>query len=677
MILREIQLRNIRSYVELEPFQFPKGTLLFYGGVGSGKSSLLYAIEFALFGLGELKGPDLLRNGATEGYVSLAFEEDGKNYVAYRKLSRRRTTVSEIERAISEDGEQHPYDSVTDIKVSVLQILKLNEKPQPNTSSVIYRYGIFTPQEEIKRIMEASPESRLETLRRAFRLEKYATVRDNAQALSNHLEKVEIKVLEKQAEGLDEKRSKRDSLTKQIGINNNELVRLGNELGEIDAALKTLNEKQKKLEEALKEIQNCQAQVPLIKEQLGRDEQLVTRLKDELTRLERDRSKSIGELKQLQSLPRPTDKSEEQLKVELKQVEEKQKALADQRGANKKSLDNYEMLIDKGVCPTCERPIDDPSVYKEKHSKMSEEVNCLLDKEKEVEENKHSLDSLLQSLGQYNATIQNLPRVQKEVESKTKSINDTINEIKRIESLLGELQRKLSQLEEVVKPNEELLKEFEQTKQQIEERQGLRHKKDMDIALLKQKNSGLEEEKKQVEGEISKGEVALARMCVYREVIKYLEEYFVPTIGRIETIVLQKIHGDFNDTFQKYFSMIIGFTEIEAYVDEDFSIMIMQGGYETPYYRLSGGERTSLALAYRLALNQLIRKLSKLERGLLILDEPTEGLSYTQVLNLREVFDDLDCNQIVLVSHEPQFLGFSDKVFRVDKVNHVSTVTPA
>jgi len=240
MILREIQLGNFRSYVELEPFQFPKGTLLFYGGVGSGKSSLLYAIEFALFGLGELKGPDLLRNGATEGYVSLAFEEDGKNYVVYRKLSRRRTTVSEIERAISEDGEQHPYDSVTDMKVSVLQILKLNEKPQPNTSSVIYRYGIFTPQEEIKRIMEASPESRLETLRRAFRLEKYATVRDNAQALSNHLEKVEIKVLEKQAEGLDEKRSKRDSLTKQIGINNNELVRLGNELGEIDAALKTL-----------------------------------------------------------------------------------------------------------------------------------------------------------------------------------------------------------------------------------------------------------------------------------------------------------------------------------------------------------------------------------------------------------------------------------------------------
>ena len=675
MILREIQLGNIRSYVKLEPFQFPEGTLLFYGGVGSGKSSLLYAIEFALFGLGELKGPDLLRNGAAEGFVKLAFEEDGKNYVVYRKLSRKKTTVSETERAVSKDGEQHPYDSVTDMKASVLEILKLNEKPQPNTSSVLYRYGIFTPQEEIKRIMEASPESRLETLRRAFRLEKYATVRDNAQVLSNHLEKVELRVLEKQAEGLDETRSERDSLCKKIEINSNGLIQLGNELEEIDAALNTLREREKELEKALKEIQKFQAQIPLIKEQCEQDKQLVTRLKSELAKLEQDRSKSVGELKQLQSLSKPTDKSEEQLKIELKQVEDKQKAIATQRGANEKSLDNYEMLIDKRVCPTCERPIGDPSVYMEKRDQMRQEVSAFSDKERQTEREKHSLDSLLQSLRQYNATTQNLPRVQKEIDDKTKNVDDKTNEIKRVESHLGESQRKLSQLEEVVKPNEELLKEFEQTKQQMEEKKGLRHNKDTDMALLKQKNKGFEEDKKRLEDKISKGEAALGRICVYREVIKYLEEYFIPTVGRIETIVLQKIHGDFNDNFQKYFSIIIGFTEIEAYIDEDFSVVIMQGGYETPYYRLSGGERTSLALAYRLALNQLIRKLSKLERGLLILDEPTEGLSYAQVLNLREVFDDLDCNQIILVSHEPQFLGFSDKVLRVDKVNHISTIS--
>lgn len=150
-----------------------------------------------------------------------------------------------------------------------------------------------------------------------------------------------------------------------------------------------------------------------------------------------------------------------------------------------------------------------------------------------------------------------------------------------------------------------------------------------------------------------------------------------PAISHIDwtKAVLYKIYIDFNDTFQKYFSMIIGYTEIETYIDEDFSVVITQSGYEMPYNRISGGERTSLALAYRLALNQLIRKLSKLRDSILILDEPTEGLGYSQVHNLREVFDDLDCTQVLLVSHEPQFLEFSDKVHRVEKSEQISTIS--
>ena len=675
MILKKVQLRNIRSYVELEPFQFPEGSLLFYGGVGSGKSSLLYAIEFALFGLGELKGQDLLRNGATEGEVSLAFEEDGKEYIVHRKLCRRGINVSQAEGAISENGELHSY-SVTEMKLRVLELLKLNEKPQPGTSSVIYRYGIFTPQEEIKRIMEASPESRLETLRRAFRLEKYVTVRDNAQALSNQLEKVEIKVLEKKAEGLDEKKGQRDPLAKQIEENNNTLVRLRNEFGEIGAALDTLREKKKKLEEDQKKIHEYQAKIPLIKKQYEQDKQLVDRLKEELTKLEQEKSKFIDELKQLQSLPKPTDKSEEQLKAELKQLEEKLKALAAQRGANEKSLQNYEMLIDKRVCPTCERSIEDPSVYREKLEKMRQEVDASFKNEKEMEGEKHSFESLLQDFRQYYGKIQNLPRLQKEIEDKTNDITKKTNEIQQVKSRLSESQKELTQLEELVKANEELLKAFNQTEQEIKEKSDLRSDKKMEIALLEQRNRNLEDNSRRLDGEIGEGEAALSRIGIYREVMKYLEQYFIPTVGRIERTVLQKIHEGFNDAFQKYFSMIIGFTEIEAYIDEDFSLVVRQGGYEMPYRSLSGGERTSLALAYRLALNDLIRKLSKLERGLLILDEPTEGLSYAQVLNLREVFDDLNCDQIILVSHESQFLGFSDKVFRIDKVNHASTISP-
>ena len=59
MILESIELKNIRSYHDQE-IEFPKGITLFEGDIGSGKSSILMAIEFAFFGTGSQKGDILL-----------------------------------------------------------------------------------------------------------------------------------------------------------------------------------------------------------------------------------------------------------------------------------------------------------------------------------------------------------------------------------------------------------------------------------------------------------------------------------------------------------------------------------------------------------------------------------------------------------------------------------------
>ena len=49
MLLRSIKLNNIRSYIA-EEVSFPATSLLLSGDIGSGKSTVLMAIEFALFG---------------------------------------------------------------------------------------------------------------------------------------------------------------------------------------------------------------------------------------------------------------------------------------------------------------------------------------------------------------------------------------------------------------------------------------------------------------------------------------------------------------------------------------------------------------------------------------------------------------------------------------------------
>jgi len=142
MIIKSISLNNIRSYASPEPIQLTTGVTLFEGDIGSGKSTILSAVEFALFGLGEIDGPYLLRHGARTGSVLLAFEVNGKEYKVYRSLERKRTNISQKEGYIVEDGLRTDY-SVTEMKIRILEILNFNEIPRPKTSSLIYRYAIF------------------------------------------------------------------------------------------------------------------------------------------------------------------------------------------------------------------------------------------------------------------------------------------------------------------------------------------------------------------------------------------------------------------------------------------------------------------------------------------------------------------------------------------------------
>jgi AAA domain len=84
---------DIRSYKEQTRIEIPPGRTLFQGDIGCGKSTILSAIEFALFGLGDIDGGYLLRSGEKKGSVSLEFEVKGKSYQIHRSLLRRERNV--------------------------------------------------------------------------------------------------------------------------------------------------------------------------------------------------------------------------------------------------------------------------------------------------------------------------------------------------------------------------------------------------------------------------------------------------------------------------------------------------------------------------------------------------------------------------------------------------------
>ena len=94
MRLKKLTLNNIRSF-EREEIIFPEGSTLLSGDIGSGKTSILLAIEYALFGLqpGQ-RGSALLSNGKDYGGVVLEFSINGKEIKIERKLKRGAKTMA-------------------------------------------------------------------------------------------------------------------------------------------------------------------------------------------------------------------------------------------------------------------------------------------------------------------------------------------------------------------------------------------------------------------------------------------------------------------------------------------------------------------------------------------------------------------------------------------------------
>ena len=91
---------------------------------------------------------------------------------------------------------------------------------------------------------------------------------------------------------------------------------------------------------------------------------------------------------------------------------------------------------------------------------------------------------------------------------------------------------------------------------------------------------------------------------------------------------------------------------------------------------MSGGERTAIALSYRLALNQTLNSLlSKIKtHDLVILDEPTDGFSEQQLDKMRDVLDELKVRQIIIVSHEAKIESFVENVIKLKKDKGFSIV---
>jgi len=674
VILRSLKLENVRSY-KTATIAFPQGISLFEGDIGSGKSTILMAIEFALFGLGSQKGGSLLKTNESKGSVSLAFAVDGDEYVVRRTLVRKGGNVQQGE------GHLEGSDGVTgfspaELKERILEILQFNEPRDPRAQSLIYRYAIFTPQEEMKAILTLNPQERLKTLYKVLRIEDYKIARDNAQLVSTACN-TRAAILEASASDVDTKRAELLSLGGDIRQAEQMIAHKRIEEDVLQGELDALDERLENLRGQKEALTQAEGRIPQLERQIQRAQNDIRVAQRELADATKELTTREQEIEGLRELKRPTEQDESELKASIDVLSQSQVKCAKDAAFIDSALRNYERIRAEGVCPTCGREADAAQFT----NKITAEETRRDELQRQIDDIEKGLTeggALFSALDTYGRSQDKLALLQEPAEMVRQKIARNEENIQTAEQEVTTLGSSLGKARDEVERMKQIAVDLTNLETNRRETANALSNIGKEVSSLE---ATVEEQKKQVaslgrEVEAKERDVNKVRLLTENRI--WLADYFIKALEAIERHVMIAFQQEFNQFFQQWFELLVEDPTKSARIDEDFSIIVEQDGYEQNVNYLSGGEKTSVALAYRLALNMIVRKVAtSMESNLLILDEPTDGFSKEQLLKVQDILTELECPQVIIVSHERELESFADQIFRVSKEHGISTIAEA
>lgn len=675
MKLKKIILKNIRSY-EYQELEFPEGAVLLSGDIGSGKTSILLAIEFALFGLqpGQ-RGSALLRNGAEDGGVTLEFEVDSQNIIVERTLKKGKS-ISQDYSSISINGNKQEI-SVTELKNKVLEILNY-PKEFAKRQNLLYKFTVYTPQEEMKQIIIQDSETRINTLRHVFGIDKYKRILENTSILLLKIrEEKRIKegaTLNLESDKLELLSKERELKSKQQNLSIAEKIFLS-KIHEKEKSQVELNKVLKKKEEKQifqQELEKIKIMVSAKSSSMSDNRKAIEQLKFQIDEIKSIELKEL-DIKKLESELDLLKQNRKMVESHLLEISTKINSL---NLNNKENEEIKQKLKHLEVCPTCLQDVN--LVYKN---------NVILKMEFGIAKNSGKIQEFLSEKSKYSEEIHNLDRNISDKQSQIQELN--IFKIK-----IQGTEEKKKRIEEIEKLNIMMEKDIELLNNQFvrlknsildmnkfelifEEKQknldnSLREEKlaEIRVAELKKEITLFIQQIDEMKNKIKKTEELRKQLLYLSNLEDWLSKHFSLIISIVEKNVMFKLKSEVSKLFSEWFSMLVS-DSFNVRLGDDFTPIIELQDYEIDYSYLSGGERTAIALAYRFALNQTINSiLSKIKtRDFIILDEPTDGFSEQQLDKMRFILEQLKVSQLILVSHEKKIEDFVDHVIKFKKEN--------
>jgi len=692
MKIRGIKLENIRSHTR-SLISFQDGFNCLVGGLGTGKSSILFAVDFALFGEPIGRSYDyMLREGTDTARVALSFVQNGREYTIQRALNRHDDRISQdMEHLKLFEGERLIAEMKSDAVAEQLRSVTGIDRE-------IFREIVWVQQEHLKDILNMPPSERQRRLDQLFGLADYETSWANLRPILRWYES-ERSVLERDPDiiGIQELRVRHEETVGELTSKESEieetrvqLLAAERSLEEASSRLQQLESVREKNDELQRSESELQVKIAGVKESTRRftEEIDVRKAKNqELTeRLSLLKTQEDSYRQSLKDVGLPSSLTIEQLKEHVEILQEKISSKLGEgeslRNEIRRSTQRISNLAKESICPLCLQVLS-PG-YKEGlmtrlYQQSAHDSQQLKDLEKtmgELERGRNVISSVVLNLQTIRTRMEEVSRQMESERVLLATAQKRVQE-KQLEGDL--LQSEIDTLR--MKMKEFNIAEFE-------EAQRLRTATFELFSSLKYKAQSIESQRNEIlsrletlEERLDNAQEKVARMDKVKKIIELTQE-----IRQAYQSIRPKLRGEFITYLERVVQQVLGeltrleSPEISVKIDENYTPIIeSEGGYERSTTNLSGGERTLLAFAYRLGVGQLIMQW-RVGHGLrmLLLDEPTESLGREDgsIDRLAESLSRLKTvEQIVAVTHSEAFAEKADHVIRLEKRDNQSVTS--
>jgi exonuclease SbcC len=679
-MIKDIQLKDFIAHRDTK-LEFEKGITIFVGHNGSGKSSIIDAVTFALFGKHTRKSnKNLVRRGANSAMVQMRFSLNSKEFQATRALNgsgmqsfSQFTIISDggilVNRPVV-GGERKQFGE--SMSGEITKVLGLDYEK--------LRVAAVVQQGELVRIVEAQPKEFKELLNGLIGIDRldlaFETMRDVIVGFRDRLRDETGGYTDQDMLKVEELVGKKETELKQ---SESVLAEFEDERKMLEDKIRQIEQEIERMEPVILQVRELQTREELLVRHVNEKRSLISSEVSRLERMVRDASSSLQVLK---------GKGEVEMRLQMarSEIDEVQSKIEESEGASGKLRGFLEcasrLQVADGRCPVCNSPVTKINeMFDTSH--IQAEIRGKADEKSELQVTKVELKKEEQRLAEQDKKI---AAAEKFLSNNSISSAD---DVARLEADLKSKQHDLARLpKEILKAGTDpfqiaiddgsrsLAKEIVSLREQV---RGFSHQQYSNAKLEK---AGLSQRLLDASRKMGVHQKAIddskSAIDSGRKVIEQLQQAsgFVKTLEKIRSVIFNRdgmvgmslrswALGVISKKASEYASLFnIGISRIElAEGAREIAITCYGRQGEIDMDSLSGGEKVAVALALRLGIAYMMGS-NKLD--FIILDEPTTHLDEERRKALVRIISEAfkegagPLAQLIIITHDSDIFEDSE-----------------